>query len=144
METLFYLTTIIFIFNELKWIYRPIETTENIKLFMELSKKNKGRNWDTFDKEYKDKLKSKVWLVVLFVWLFVGLLTFQWDAFLMMLVLNFVVIAPISALVKYNYLYTLLHWSNSIVGLAFGVFVLINKYHLHISLCDVFRKYFNI
>ena len=114
----------------------PIEKTRNTEKFMELSKLNKGKKWDDYSDEYKSELKSKIGKVLVLLWLFVGLLTFQWVGFLAVILFNIVVMAPLSALTKYSMAYTVLHWFNSLIGFAFGIFVIINHYHLKIDLAN--------
>ena len=143
MTHLFYFVAIFFIWREMRWIYSPIEMTKEYKKYDELSKLNKGRKWDLMTPEYKSELKSKIFLMPLVIWVFVGLFTFQWDAFLLMLLLNLIIIAPLSKITKFSFAYTAIHWVNSIIGFAFGVFVIINHYHLHISLYSVLKEWLN-
>jgi hypothetical protein len=136
MTTIYYLFGIFFIWTELTWLMSPIEKTRNTEKFMELSKLNKGKKWDDYSDEYKSELKSKIGKVLVLLWLFVGLLTFQWVGFLAVILFNIVVMAPLSALTKYSMAYTVLHWFNSLIGFAFGIFVIINHYHLKIDLAN--------
>ena len=107
MTHLFYLVAVFFIWRELRWIYSTMEMVSEVKKYDELSKLNKGRKWDAMTPEYKSELKSKIFLIPLVIWLFVGLFTFQWDAFLLMILLNFIIIAPISKLTKYSFVHVL-------------------------------------
>ena len=100
MTTIYYLSTIIFLLIELHWLVSPIEKTNKARKFMALSKLNKGKKWDEFSEEYKSQLKSKIWLLYVLFWMLIGLFTFQWQAFLAMIVFNFMIINPISKLVK--------------------------------------------
>ena len=143
MTHLFYFVAIFFIWRELRWIYSPKEMVEEVKNYDALSKLNKGKKWDAMTPEYKSEIKSKIFLIPLFIWLFMGLFTFQWDAFLLMLILNIVVIAPLSKLTKYSFAYLAIHWVNSLIGFAFGVFVIVNHYHLHISLFSAIKEWLN-
>lgn len=138
MTTIYYLSTILFIWVEWAWLVSPIEKTNDAKKFFELSKQFKGKKWDEFSKEYKSELKSKVWLIWILLWMFIGLFTFQWAGFLAMLVFNILIISPISKLTRFSIAYTVIHWLNSVVGFAFGVFVIINHYHLKIDLIQWF------
>ena len=141
MTTIYYLSTIIFLLIELHWLVYPIEKTNNARKFMALSKLNKGKKWDEFSEEYKSELKSKIWLLYVLFWMLIGLFTFQWQAFLAMIVFNFMIINPISKLVKNTFLYTILHWINSLIGFAFGVFVIVNHYHLKLNLTEIITFY---
>ena len=141
MTTIYYLSTIIFLLIELHWLVSPIEKTNQARKFMALSKLNKGKKWDEFSEEYKSQLKSKIWLLYVLFWMLIGLFTFQWQAFLAMIVFNFMIINPISKLVKNTFLYTILHWINSLIGFAFGVFVIVNHYHLKLNLTEIITFY---
>ena len=141
MTTIYYLSTIIFLLIELHWLVSPIEKTNKTRKFMALSKLNKGKKWDEFSEEYKSQLKSKIWLLYVLFWMLIGLFTFQWQAFLAMIVFNFMIINPISKLVKNTFLYTILHWINSLIGFAFGVFVFVNHYHLKLNLTEIITFY---
>jgi hypothetical protein len=134
METIYYLSTIIFICIELHWLISPIEKTNDVKKFFELSKQSKGKKWSELTKEYKSEIKSKVWSIFVLFWMFIGLFTFQWVAFLSIILFNILVIAPISKLTRFSITYTIIHWINSIIGFIFGIFVIINHYHLKIDL----------
>lgn len=138
---LFYFIGLLFIWKELNWIYSPKEKTDDAKKFFELSKINKGRKWDAMTPEYKSEIKSKIPRMIIYFWLFIGLFTFQWDAFLFILLFNLVIIAPLSKLTRFSGAYVALHWLNSVIGFAFGIFVIINHYHLHISLLNEFKRW---
>jgi len=141
MVHIFYFIGIFFIWRELRWILAPMEMTEEAKELDYHNKLNKGKEWDEYSEKYKSIIKSKVFLIVFLFWMFMGLFTFQWDVFLAFIVFNFVIIAPISKLTKYTYAYTLIHWVGSLIGLAFGVFVIINHYHLRISFYDTVMSF---
>ena len=140
LATIFYLSTIFIIFIELAWVLHPIDKTENAKKFFKLTAENKGKKWDDYSSEYKSELKFKIGLLYFFVWFIVGLFTFQWAGFLVVLLFNLLIIAPISKLVKFSFAYTVLHWLNSIIGLAFAIFTIINHYHLRIDLFQFFSS----
>lgn len=105
-------------------------------------KQNKGKKWDTYSEDYKDILISRGLPSLLFtLWMFAGLLTFNWVAFIAFNAFNFIAIAPISKLFKFSPAYTVLHWLNSVIGLAFGVFVTINSYHLKLNLYEIVKAW---
>src|SRR6478752_5447455 len=103
MTTLFYIYAIFFIFYELIWILSPIDKTEDTRRFLKIHKDFKGKKWDEFSDEYKSQLKNKLWLSTLLLWMFVGLFTFQWAAFLLFITFNFLIIAPLSNLLKFSF-----------------------------------------
>jgi len=119
----------------------PLEKTKDSLAFKELMKLNKGKKWDEFSEDYKSELKSKIWLLYILFWMLVGLFTFQWQAFLIMIVFNILIIAPLSKIFKNTFMYTVLHWINSLIGFAFGVFIIINHYHLKLNLTDILLSY---
>ena len=141
LATIFYLSTIFIIFIELAWVLHPIDKTEDSKKFFKISAENKGKKWDDYSDEYKSELKSKIGLLYVFVWFIIGLFTVQWVAFLAILLFNLLIIAPISKLLKFSFGYTVLHWFNSIIGLAFAIFIIINHYHLRIDLFQYFSSF---
>ncbi len=136
--------TSIVLYYELRWIFDPFGETKDVENFKKLSQENKGKRWNDFSEDYKSEIKNKSFRFIILFWLFLGLLTFQWDAFLLIIIFNIFVVHPLSTLVRYNQVYTALHWLNSIVGFAFGIFVILNNYHLHISLIQLIRQYFKI
>ena len=77
MTHLFYFVAIFFIWREMLWVYSPIQMTADVKKFDELSKLNKGKKWDLMTPEYKSEIKSKILLLPIVIWMFMGLFTFQ-------------------------------------------------------------------
>lgn len=144
MKHVFYLIAVIFIIRELMDILSPKLNAEQSKKFAEQVKLNKGKLYNEMTEEYKGfvLLRFIPSLFILF-WMICGLLTFNWFAFLSVLVFNFVIIAPISNLSKYSTFHTVLHWFNSLIGFTFGVFVIINSYHLKIDTYELFIQWVN-
>ena len=141
LTSIYYLSTAIFIFIELGWITSPIEKSKEARKFLEISKEFKGKKWDEYSDEYKSLLKSYIPFIWIYIWLFIGLFSFQWIAFLAFLLLNVVVISPLSKLTKPYFAYTILHFINSLFGFAFGVFVIINHYHLKLDLLEMMSQF---
>ena len=122
------------------WLVSPVEYTEKSKKLKDLTKQNKGKKWNTYPDDYKDILISRGAPALLFtLWMFAGLLTFNWLAFIGIIAFNFIIIAPISKLFGFSHAYTVLHWLNSVIGFVFGVFVIVNSYHLKINLYDIIK-----
>jgi len=142
MTTIYYLLAFMFISVELDWLFSPIEKTKGSIKFFKLSKLNKGKKWDEYSLEYKSELKSKIWMIFILFWFFIGLFTVQWVGFLFIILFNFLVIAPLSNLTNFNFMYTVIHWINSLIGFLFGVFIVINHYHLKINLTSILLSYF--
>ena len=142
MKHIFYFIGICFIIHEVLWLLNPIEYTEKSKKLKDLMKQNKGKKWDEYPQDYKDILINRGLPSLLFtLWMFAGLLTFNWVAFVAIIAFNFIAIAPISKLFKFSLAYTVLHWLNSVIGLAFGVFVIINSYHLKLNLYEIVKAW---
>jgi hypothetical protein len=135
MKHIFYFIGIAFVIYEMIWLLNPKDQVEKAKEMKEEGKKNKGKKWDDYTDKYKSLLKTKGLASLTFtLWMFCGLLTFNWLAFLLKIAFNFIVIAPISKLTQYSWAYTGLHWFNSLLGFAFGLFVIVNSYHLKIDI----------
>lgn len=135
MKIIFYLSSIVFLFKELQWIIAPSQEAEKSKRRELLVKQTKNVKFDLLTSQQKsDYITIIILFIFCFGWLFVGLFTFQWQVFLAFLLLQIIVISPISKLTKYSFFYTALHWLNSIFGLAFILFVIINSYHLKIDI----------
>lgn len=143
MSTIFYLMSIVLIFIEINWILSPIEKTDQSKRFLELSKQHKGIKFDLYSDEYKSLFYNKAWGFFVYFWVIGGLLTSQWILFLSFLLLNILIVGPISKLVRFSFAYTLLRWINSLIGFAFGLFVVINHFHLKIDTYKLFIQLFN-
>ena len=142
MKHIFYFIGICFIIHEVLWLLNPIEYTEKSKKLKDLMKQNKWKKWDEYPQDYKDILINRGLPSLLFtLWMFAGLLTFNWVAFVAIIAFNFIAIAPISKLFKFSLAYTVLHWLNSVIGLAFGVFVIINSYHLKLNLYEIVKAW---
>lgn len=137
MKHLFYFMGIVFIIYELGWLLNLKDNIDKSKKLRKETKKNKGKKWDDMTDKYKNLLKTRGLASLIFSsWMFAGLLTFNWVAFMIMIMFNFVVIAPISKLTQYNWAYSCLHWINSLLGFVFGIFVIVNSYHLKINLYE--------
>lgn len=141
--TIFYIMSIIFISIELGFLLAPIDQTDKSRKFFELSRQFKNKKWDDISEEYQTILKSKIWLFFSLIWFFIGLFTSQWILFLIILLFNVIIIGPISTFTRFSYVYTVIHWINSLIGLLFGIFVIINHYHLKINLTEYFISLFN-
>jgi hypothetical protein len=134
MTTIYYLSSIIIIISQMDWLLSPIKMTADAKKFREMSKLNENKKWDDYPDEYKSEVKSRIRYLFTPLWLFIGLFTFQWIAFLFILVFNFLVVLPLSKLTRFSTIYIMLHWFNSLIGLLFCLFVIVNHFHLKIDL----------
>lgn len=145
MKIIFYLIGILFVINEFMWLVSPLKRAIKSRRFNHLTKKEKGGDWNNFSEEYKKLLIGQLYNLPLFLWLFIGLFTFNWFAFLVILVFNIFIVLPLSKIVyKSLYLYTTIHWLNSLIGFGFGLFVIINSYHLKIDLYQFTMSILNL
>jgi hypothetical protein len=144
MQHLFYILAIPFLIYEFIWVVAPSERVESALKRLELSIKLKGKKWDEYSEEEQKFLLPKViFSFYIFIWLILGIFTIQWVLFLAMFAFIFLVIKPLSKLTKENKLaFTILHWLNSIIGLGFVLFVIVNKYHLRIDVWQLVQSWF--
>lgn len=119
---------------QLAWLLAPVEQTLEAKKYIELSNQFKGKQWFEYSKEYKIELKSKGWLVWVFLWMFIGLFTSQWVVFLAIFIFNLLIVPPITKLTRFSMAYTIIGWLKSAINLALVLFVIVNHYHLKIDL----------
>ena len=145
MKRIFYFIGILYIIYEVIWIISPQDMVDKHRELSSERKKHKGKKWDDYTDEYKGMIKQQqVPGLFIILWLFSGLLTFNWVVFLSIIVFNFIIITPISKLLKYSMGYTILHWINSVIGFIFGVFVIINTYHLKIDVYALIMHYLKL
>jgi len=142
MTHLYYFLTIIFICIQASYLVSPMKYTNNAKRFHELANEFKGKQYVEFSNEYKGMIKNKVWLIFGLLWLFLGIFTFQWIAYLTYIVFNVIVISPLLTLTRYSFVYTVIHWIGSFISLLFWLFVILNHYHLKLDLTTILLSYF--
>ena len=122
MEIIFYLFAILFLIWE---IYVFAYTQEAVNTLSNLS---------TEDKDEKDKaLSISCFLLSYMIWAFVGLLTVQWPAFLLLFSLGMIPKKGRPWLRKID----------SFFSAWIIVFILINKFHLHWHFSDITTFLFN-
>ena len=51
------------------------------------------------------------------------------------------VIIPLVSMIGYGFMYTVVNWINSVIGFAFGVFVIVNSYHLKINVYELVMQW---
>jgi len=141
MKHIYYFIGLIFVVYEVYWIYKPSK-------MLNLSKEYKEKEKE-FDKITDDDRYFRLFLLVaipnlvFFLWVLLGLLTYNWVIFLINIILSFFIIKPLLKLFgKNEYFKLTLHWLNSIKGLVLGLFVIINSYHLKIDLYEYIIKIF--
>lgn len=117
---LFYLTAIYFMFKELQVFYNP-------KVFMARIKRQKAT---PFKDKTEEQLFSHYEGVFYACWLLLGFFTSQWLTFGFILLVCFV---PVK------------HWVsvkiNGLLSFLLLVFIVVNKYHLHIDFVKLIFNY---
>ena len=144
-EFLYYLFVVCFIIIEIGYLIDAKGKADNTIKFNKLSKIHKGKKWDEMPEDYKYLLKNLLWAsFITIVAIIGGLFTFQWPIFVAILLLNLVIVAPLQKLLK-KFKFTLISimvtWINSLIGFIVGLFVIVNKYHLHIDICEFVEKF---
>lgn len=90
---------------------------------------------DDLTKEDKSLVMGKAFTALFYMlWMFIGLFTFNWPAFLMFLILMWVVLAPLGKLTMNTKLYPVVNWIGAVIGVIFGLFVILNSYHFKMDL----------
>lgn len=142
MKHLFYFIGIFFILRQLAFIFSPIESWEKAKKFIDLTKRLKGKEYDDLDPETQRTILAKLPLLILLLWLFVGLFSFNWPAFAAIIVLGFAV-GFFAKATSYSRINIVTYFINHFICLIFGVFVILNSYHLKIDLYQWLLSFFN-
>lgn len=143
MLTLYYTFTILFLLNELRWIVTPVSMAKRAELYINSVNKSKNLDLNVETLDRKSMLGISLLSTFIVLWMFLGLLTNQWPIYLLILSFNICIVNPISKLLKYNKGYIILHWTNSIIGFIFGLFVMINYFHLKIDITELAIQLFS-
>lgn len=133
MKHLFYLIGIFYLIHELTCLYSPIIQGEKVRRFISLTK---GRtNLNGLNEEDNKFVAGKFFTSFLYLgWFITGLLTFNWVAFLILLICGFFIMSPLERLTINTKLFIPIYWFHSLLGFLFALFVIINSYHLKIDL----------
>lgn len=146
LTNLYYISTLVFLFNQLEWIIKPHEKLKEIKKTVKVLKFNSVYSIDMTEedkKAFKDGLLSALISLFIAFWMIVGLFTSQWEMFLSIIIFNLMIVRSLGNLLKDRKSYVYLHWTNSLIGLFFGIFIVVNHYHLHLSFTDIIKNLLN-
>jgi hypothetical protein len=143
MKHIFYLGGIFFLIYEMGWLVSPVDKAKDAYKLYQLKKQNQGLKWDNSSQEYRDAVKSKLFLFPIFLWMLLGLFTFQWPVFILFIAFQIIVITPLNTLTRYSTAYVVIHWINSLIGFVFAAFVVLNAYHLNIDTWQFIKGIFN-
>ena len=143
MEHIFYFIGILFLIYEVYFLLNLKNELEESKRFKELTKEFKNLEWNDYSEEYKKLFKNKAFVLIFLFWLFIGLASSQWVLFLIFLLFQFIIIIPISDLVKFSFYRYFVTGFNTVVGIIFSLFLILNKYHFKLNLYEILKNYFN-
>ena len=143
MEHIFYFIGILFLIYEVYFLLNLKNELEESKRFKELTKEFKNLEWNDYSEEYKKLFKNKAFVLIFLFWLFIGLASSQWVLFLIFLLFQFIIIIPISDLVKFSFYRYFVTGFNTVVGIIFSLFLILNKYHFKLNLYEILINYFN-
>ena len=134
---IYYFLSIFVLFNQLKWILSPklmmIEIVDTLNIIQN-STISKDFNKDFNNDKYKSAMKRLFNSIFIIGWLFLGFFTKQWVIFMFLLIFQFLIINPVSKLVKnHQKTYFFFHWINSIIRFLSISFIVLNQYKLHID-----------
>lgn len=143
---LFYLFGITVLIREFFSIMNPLSHTLKIERFSNFVKEHNGKKLDKLPPEVRNDLFGiffyALYSISIFVWGFLGLLTFNWIVFAVFLAFSILICSPISKLIRkvfgYGKAYTVYHVIGSIVDFGLIGFAIINQYHLRIDLMQLF------
>ena len=143
MEHIFYFIGILFLIYVVYFLLNLKNELEESKRFKELTKEFKNLEWNDYSEEYKKLFKNKAFVLIFLFWLFIGLASSQWVLFLIFLLFQFIIIIPISDLVKFSFYRYFVTGFNTVVGIIFSLFLILNKYHFKLNLYEILINYFN-
>lgn len=146
---IYYFLSIFVLFNQLKWILNPKEMMDDIVHTLDVIQKSSVEEYDKNNVEYKSAIKRLFNSIFIIGWLFLGFFTNQWVLFMFLSIFQFIIIHPISKLIKnYQTPYIFFHWLNSLIGFLSISFIVLNQYKLHIDfatpLMELITQLFNI
>lgn len=123
MTYLFYFPAFIAILWELMYgVLSPKRTHSFVKSF-------KGKKFDDLTSSQKS---VSVCMIFYMIWVLVGLMSSQWVIFIALLLVS--ILIPKKILI--------IRWIDSLISLALLIFLILNKFHLHIDLWKLIKEKF--
>ena len=148
LEYLYYTFVFLFLIEETLYLILTNERNERQIKLKELNAKHiaEGRStWALFSEDYKTLLRNVLYSgAVSIIAVFGGLFTFQWPLWVAFLVINLVIVSPItkkSRSIGNKTLTNIVVWINSLFGFGLALFILLNKIHLHINVVEFVEKF---
>jgi len=128
MVHIYYFLAFIMFTYELTCVINIKQWVADVKRYDELKEDKQEQT-----KEFKELLaKHGTPAIFIIIWVFIGFFTFQY----MWCILYLAIIIPPMLFVKrykYKRVYIITHWILSLIGLLFAIFIVVNKYHLHLT-----------
>ena len=109
--------------------------------FQKVTKKRPEKK-DLPDGEFQDYSNYNSVLILDFFWIFIGLITVNWKAFLLLLAAIFVVNLVLSFTNNFKPLNTLLNYTKILFITSSILIIVINHFHLHLDLFKTIQDYF--
>lgn len=141
MSYIYYFIGIIFLIRSLSRLLRPKEIT--LRRFDAIAEGkahdgNKTGDWSKYTPAYKNYAKKLIPSLLLLLWVFIGLLSFQWVMFLGFIIVTFVFINPLHKLLNKSLTAaSVLQFITSLLTILFLTFVIINGIHLKITSFEI-------
>ncbi|MCP4521021.1 MAG: hypothetical protein GY827_04895 [Cytophagales bacterium] len=140
LEFIYYAFVFLFVIMEVRYIF-------NCRREIELSKlvEEKGKiDYHLQDEETKRAVRTFLYRFgVVFVVLFLGLLTSSWPLVLLLLVTSIALAKPFKWLRKHKpEVHVIAIWLNSIFGLAIGLVLLLNYVHIGLNFSEIVQNFF--
>ena len=142
---LFYLVGIPFLIRELIDLIQPIQYINKMNTIYKMAdKKNEPKAYEYLTIDEKSALWYSVFSYIYVLWMMVGLFTSEWIIFLTFLIFSFLIYYPIIKLIRTKLgvgkAYITAHIIATIIDICIILFAIINHYHLHINLINLFLK----
>lgn len=138
---IFYLIGILYLIREIHDLLQPIQHAKKMSMLHNMIDKNIESHEDLSQDE-KNALWYAVFSLIYVVWMFVGLITSEWIIFLFFIIISFLIYSPIVKLIRTKLgigkAYITAHIIATIIDICIILFAIINHYHLHINLLNLF------
>jgi hypothetical protein len=151
---LFYLVGIFYLIRELIDLLHPLQYASKMRMLYEMSDKNKENKklnldditYQRLSPNEKNALWYGVFSLIYVLWMFVGLFTSEWIIFLSFIIFSFLIYSPIVKVIRTKLglgkAYITAHIIATLIDIALILFAMINHYHLHIDLLNLFLNLF--
>jgi hypothetical protein len=124
-------------------LLNPKGKVDNLKETINTTKKYNSTDNKMPTKIIISTVGKGCFLLMLVLYIFIGLFTYNWVAFLIYIMITVGIIAPIQKM--FNAINSVFFtWLSSLLGFILGIFVIINQFHLRIDLFEYFRTLLNV